>query len=455
MEDEENNFQPSKKRAAGAQLSRDNPGLDDDETSEPENGTFKRASDEVLATRRIVKVRRHQTSSTPSAPVPAPAPSTNPFAAIRLVPPASSDHAVEADQSVASKETVQNDETGSKFEDEVVESKEESTAEKEKSDDINNNAKQSESKFSESKTEPNIEKDNTDDACEQNVAKATADKLAENESFEDGAKTAGESDISESDARKDAENKRNANEDSVKETAGKTVETGSFSSFKPLSSAQNAFSGLVGTGFSSTLFSFGSVPKDGPPPGSSGSLFGLKNDQPSFSFGLSNNGNSSMFGTSAANSASNSENSKFPARQEVTVETGEENEEAVFTADSVLFEFIAATWKERGKGELKVNVSTSGTGKARLIMRAKGNYRLILNASLYPDLKLTDMDKRGVTFACVNSAAESNDGLSTIALKFKDSSTVENFRTAVTLHKDTTSVVLKTTPGNSPKASDE
>ncbi|XP_073282701.1 uncharacterized protein, partial [Primulina huaijiensis] len=280
---------------------------------------------------------------------------TNPFAAIRLVPPAISDHAVEAEQIVTSKETVQNDETGSKFENEVVESKDESTAEKEKPD-INNNGKQSESKFSESKTQPDIEKDNINDVCEQNRAKATVDKVAENETFEDGAKTAGESDISENDASRDAEDNRNAEEDSVKETAGKTVETPSFSSFKPLSSAQNAFSGLAGSGFSNTLFSFGSVPKDGTPPGSSGSLFGLKNDQPSFSFGLSNNGNSSMFGTSAPNSAGNSENNKFPARQEVTAETGEENEEAVFTADSMLFEFVAATWKERGKGELKVNV---------------------------------------------------------------------------------------------------
>ncbi|XP_073295782.1 nuclear pore complex protein NUP50B-like [Primulina huaijiensis] len=447
MEDAENNFQPSKKRAAGAQLSRDNPGLDDDETSEPENGTFKRASDEVLASRRIVKVRRQQTSSTPSGPVPAPAPSTNPFAAIRLVPPASSDHAVEVEQSVASKETVQNDETGSKFENEVVESKEDSFAEKEKSD-IHNNAKQSESKFSDSKTEPN-EKDNSDDIWKQNIAKATVDKVAEHETFEDAAKTSGESDNSENDARKDAEDKSNAKEDSVKETAGKTVVTASFSSFKPLSSGQNAFSGLAGTGFSSTLFSFGSVPKDGTPPGSGGSLFGLKNDQPSFSFGLANNGNSSIFGTSAANTSSKSETSKFPSMQEVTVETGEENEEAVFTADSVLFEYVAAAWKERGKGELKVNVSTSGTGKARLIMRAKGHYRLILNASLYPDLKMTNMDKRGVTFACVNSAAESKDGLSTIALKFKDSSTAENFRAAVASLKDMTPVVLKT-PENSP-----
>ncbi|KZV56087.1 hypothetical protein F511_06104 [Dorcoceras hygrometricum] len=450
MEDAENNFQPSKKRAAGAQLSRDNLGLDDDETSEPENGTFKRASDEVLATRRIVKARRQQTSSTPSATVPAPAPSPNPFAAIRLVPSASSNHEVEV--GTPSKETEKSDETGGGFKHEVIESKEESTAEKEKSD-FNSNGKQSESKISESKTEPNGEKENTGDVCEQNVTNGTVGKVAENEISKDGAKAVGESDNSENDANKDAEDKRNVKEDSVKETAAKTVETASFSSFKPLSSGQNAFSGLAATGFSS-VFSFGSVPKDGTPPSSSGSIFGLKNDQPSFSFGLSSNGNSSIFGTSAANTASKSDSSKIPAMQEVTVETGEENEEAIFTADSVLYEYVAASWKERGKGELKVNVSKSEAGKARLIMRAKGNYRLILNASLYPDLKMTDMDKRGVTFACVNSAAESKDGLSTIALKFKDSSTAENFRAAVSSHKDTTSVVLKT-PENSPKASDE
>ncbi|XP_050232328.1 uncharacterized protein LOC126681013 [Mercurialis annua] len=76
--DAENTLPPSKKRAAEREISRDNPGLDDDEGVEEEMGTFKRASDQVLAGRRIVKVRRKQTSSTPSS---------NPFAGIRLVPP--------------------------------------------------------------------------------------------------------------------------------------------------------------------------------------------------------------------------------------------------------------------------------------------------------------------------------------------------------------------------------
>ncbi|CAN1339678.1 Nuclear pore complex protein NUP50B [Linum perenne] len=85
MGDSENALPPSKKRAAGREISKDNPGLDDDEDlSEMEAGTFKKASDEVLATRRIVKVRRSQSTAASSVPK---APVSNPFAGIRLVSP--------------------------------------------------------------------------------------------------------------------------------------------------------------------------------------------------------------------------------------------------------------------------------------------------------------------------------------------------------------------------------
>nr|AFK48798.1 unknown [Medicago truncatula] len=83
-------------------------------------------------------------------------------------------------------------------------------------------------------------------------------------------------------------------------------------------------------------------------------------------------------------------------------------------------------------------------------MRSKGNYRLILNARLYPEMKLTNMEKKGVTFAC---ATEGKDRLSTFALKFKDGSIVEDFKTAITAHKGEASTIVKT-PENSPKASD-
>ncbi|PIM97054.1 hypothetical protein CDL12_30483 [Handroanthus impetiginosus] len=249
MGDADDNIQPSKKRAAGVQLSRDDPDLDDnEETSDQETGTFKRASDEVLATRRIVKVRRQQ-SSTPSAPSPA----SNPFASIHLVPPASA---------------------------------------------------------------PTVESDAA------------------------GVTTMGSEQVDKNDSK-------------------------------------------------------------------SGNVVDEPNDE------------------STAGAKPSEKKGDEPAKQDKSVIVGEQ-------AESV-------------NGE----VAEDGTRKARLIMRARGNYRLILNANLFPDMKLTNMDKKGITFACVNSASEGKDGLSTIALKFKDASIVEEFRAAVMEHKSKTAIALKT-PENSP-----
>ncbi|XWS11887.1 hypothetical protein CRYUN_Cryun37aG0041300 [Craigia yunnanensis] len=60
------------------------------------------------------------------------------------------------------------------------------------------------------------------------------------------------------------------------------------------------------------------------------------------------------------------------------------------------------------------------------------------------------MDKKGFTFACMNSTSEEKEGLSTFALKFKDASIVEEFCAAAMAHKVETTAVLKT-PKNSPK----
>lgn len=414
MADAENSLPSSKKRAAGRELSRDNPGLDDEEdVSEQETGTFKRASDEVLASRRIVKVRRHQTSSAPSAP------SSNPFAAIRLIPPTGS--------SVTAAAVTTVEECG-KTVSEELEPRNDVTEDSEKVKDDSD--KQAESKADEEGTE------STGNEKNEVVNGATNPEPANVEA------TGGEKTIKEGLENKGAENEDK--KDNRDENVEKSTEAASVSSFQQLSSSQNAFTGLVGTGFSNSTFSFGSLSK------SDQSSF------PSLGFGLSNNGSSSLFGNPGASSVEKSEGSKIPSMQEVPLETGEENEKAVFTADSVLFEFLGGGWKERGKGELKVNVSTSGTGKARLVMRARGNYRLILNASLFPDMKLANMEKRGITFACVNSNGELKDGLSTFALKFKDAYIVEEFRAVVTEHKGSTAAAASLkTPENSPKASDE
>ncbi|XP_062008304.1 nuclear pore complex protein NUP50A-like [Rosa rugosa] len=437
MADSENALPPSKKRAAGRELSRDNPGLDDEEdSSELETGTFKRASEEVLATRKIVKVRRPPTSSGPSS---------NPFAGIRLVPPseASADPSQAAtDVRPASEAKVSDDAN------QQSDSKPESAADKES--DV-----KEEDKIPSEATEPGVAHDQTEaESAEdkENIVKENSNISSEPAVGEDKTKNDGEAEnevktVTDGETGNVEKSENEEKREKKDETVDPCTEGATLNSFQQLSSSQNAFTNLSGTGFSTSTFSFGLISKDGSSLSTgTGSLFGSKNDLPS-GLGLSNNGSSSLFATAGPSIVSRSDT---PSMQEVAVETGEENEKAVFTADAVLFEFIDGGWKERGKGDLKVNVSESGADKARLVMRAKGIRKVILNASLYPDMKLANMEKKGVTFACMNSIDEKKDGLSTFALKFKDGSIVEEFRSAVTEHKGKTATAMKT-PENSPK----
>jgi len=445
MGDADNALPPSKKRAAGRELTRDTPVDDEEDSPELETGTFKRASDDVLATRRIVKVRRQQTNSAPSA---------NPFAGIRLVAPtesganlAESNEVQSAGENTGADDSKKSD--GIAKDSEKVEDGETKRSESKTNDDkpIEDKDAAEESKADKEHT---VEKEITDDKSQVDKEQSKDVTGSGNEDKKDAAHESGgkldKEKIGEGkDSENDDKNENTDNEDkkdNKSENEEANAEGGHLKSFQLHSSSQNAFTGLAGTGFSTSSFSFGSFSNEG-----SSSIFGLKSDKP-FGLGLSNNG-SSVLGASAV---SKNEGTGL-ALQEVPVETGEENEKVVFNADSVLFEFVDGSWKERGKGELKVNVA-SETKKARLLMRSRGNFRLILNARLYSDMKLTNMDKKGVTFACINSASEGKGGLSTFALKFKDGSIVEEFKAAVMAHKGETSTLLKT-PENSPKASDD
>ena len=91
------------------------------------------------------------------------------------------------------------------------------------------------------------------------------------------------------------------------------------------------------------------------------------------------------------------------------VVTGEEAERTVYSADGALFEFADGCWKERGRGELRVNVAKEEPRRARLIMRSKGNLRLLLNASLASFVTCTKMDgQRGASFPAINCASQSD-----------------------------------------------
>ncbi|KIR41106.1 ran-binding protein 3 [Cryptococcus deuterogattii 99/473] len=76
------------------------------------------------------------------------------------------------------------------------------------------------------------------------------------------------------------------------------------------------------------------------------------------------------------------------AMHEQDVTTGEEDEDTVFQARSKLF-VNEKGWKERGVGLLKLNVQRSDGSGARLVMRADGVLRLLLNSKLYKGLNPT------------------------------------------------------------------
>lgn len=423
MEDQ-NALPSSKKRVATIQISKDNPDLDED-TPEQELGTFKRASDEVLASRKIVKVRKHNTST-------ATAPSANPFAGIRLVPPSLA--AVTPAKAAIDVPAGKEKDTDEEVDQNVEEKKDnEVTVESAKDagtgSDFNNAAAEGDGN-----TKTEMPKHVAADEGVGKPGEINDGKEPEGEKGDNGKESLGEK------ADNEKESKNVKFEDDKEAYNGSFVsanEAAPLSSFQQHSSSQNAFTGLAGTGFSSSPFSFGSSPKNGFPSGST-FLFGSNADPssiPTFSFASLTSGSGPLFGAAAA-FVPVAEASGFPAMKVVPVETGEENEETVFSANAVLFEFLDGGWKERGKGELKVNVSSSGEKeRSRLVMRTRGNLRLILNASLYPDMKLADIDKRGISFACVNTTTEKNDSLTTYALKFKDGSVKESFSSAVAAHK--------------------
>lgn len=78
MADDENTS--SRKRVADREINKCDQNPDKDSTDdEPEMGSFQRASDEVMATRRIIQVLTNQPESDSNTP-------SNPFSGVKLLP---------------------------------------------------------------------------------------------------------------------------------------------------------------------------------------------------------------------------------------------------------------------------------------------------------------------------------------------------------------------------------
>lgn len=508
---------PAKKRGATRQISKDDGSDSEGDTFVPlESGSFQKASEEVIASRRIVKVRR-------SAPAPAAPAAPNPFASIRLVAPSASSglppvslasfaplappqeplefvagkDSVAVPSETGTKNVVHTDEVqdgeANKIEadlvsklagenDEAVEGNaqgsavvvEEQRVENGKGEDVTPNPLEIERGDHQS---VDVSKDDgvdvksgvNESACARITDKGLGVIANNGEGQHDDEGTVN---VEVKEPGSFVQVNESKDEDSVALPSRNSVDKSVVKD--PLPSLGAAIPGSFSFGtapsssetptafasFSSTWSAFSSGTASGTSSGS-GFAFNKGASEGAFAsassaFGNSNGSSFQLFSTqSSSTPLSMGPPAQPPASasqfQGGNTQTGEEQEKMVFGGDATLFEFVDASWKERGKGELRVNVPLDKTGKARLLMRSKGNYRLILNASLFPDMKMTSMDSRGVTFACVNSAVEEKSGLVTYAVKFKDSLAAGNFRDAVDAHKCPSQGGLKT-PENSPSA---
>ncbi|KAJ5087553.1 hypothetical protein N7456_011169 [Penicillium angulare] len=84
---------------------------------------------------------------------------------------------------------------------------------------------------------------------------------------------------------------------------------------------------------------------------------------------------------------------------EQTIETGEEEEVTVFSCKAKLFGFVNKEWKERGIGTFKLNATQTDDGYAngRMIMRADGAMRVMLNSPIFSGMNYGDTDNNAPT----------------------------------------------------------
>jgi Ran-binding protein 3 len=98
------------------------------------------------------------------------------------------------------------------------------------------------------------------------------------------------------------------------------------------------------------------------------------------------------------------------------VETGEENETTKFTSKGKLYYFDDKKWKERGIGTFKVNLKTDSHGKqsGRMIMRADGALRVMLNSAIWQSMPFGD--NKGARPATRDIYLASKDGEKVVSL---------------------------------------
>ena len=92
---------------------------------------------------------------------------------------------------------------------------------------------------------------------------------------------------------------------------------------------------------------------------------------------------------------------------EVVVVTGEEDELNILQINCKLFAFdkVKSAWVERGRGNLRLNDKEIGTGQkqSRVIMRATGSLRVVLNTKLWPGMVVEKVSSKSVRLTAMDA----------------------------------------------------
>lgn len=121
---------------------------------------------------------------------------------------------------------------------------------------------------------------------------------------------------------------------------------------------------------------------------------------------------------------------------EITVTTGEEDEQKLFGDRAKLFRFDAVNkeWKERGVGEIKL-LHHSKNNSYRLLLRREQVYKCVLNQALSGDFQMNPMKQSDKAFCWVgtNFAEDTANGaVESLSIRFKNAIIARNFQEKIT-----------------------
>jgi len=205
------------------------------------------------------------------------------------------------------------------------------------------------------------------------------------------------------------EKKENGNADQKEKKEG---ETRVFGDFSWVSKNENTIEKKEGDSkspfsFTTPLFSFSNFPNSNSSPigGNSEdkektpSIFNFSFEPPK----LSGEEVSPAFAQSP--DSSKKEKPALPPAE--PIKTGEEDEKQTFQTKAKLFvlDAVSSQWKERGVGNLRLNVSQDQKD-ARLLMRMDGSLKLILNTRIKPTLKIEKAGNKDLRFVATSMEKE-------------------------------------------------